>query len=166
MALLSYLGDPAVKTKYLERVRAHARADEIVKGQYWEDGKGCAVGCTIHSNKHDRYETELGMPAWLALLEDSLFENLPNGEAKAFPEQFLKAVPVGINLEPVKWQFCSYLMEENLARVETLDINDDLKKQVGDAIRQCKSLHDAAALEIGQGDESSWSAAARSASSA
>lgn len=44
--LLVFHGKPAVKAKYLKRVRAHAKADEIVSGRYWENGKGCAVGCT------------------------------------------------------------------------------------------------------------------------
>lgn len=41
--LLSYHGDKAVKAKYLRRVRAHEKADEIVKGTYWQNGKGCAA---------------------------------------------------------------------------------------------------------------------------
>ena len=51
------------KNKYIARVKAHAEADEIVKGTYWEYGKGCAVGCTIHSSDHDSYEKELGIPS-------------------------------------------------------------------------------------------------------
>lgn len=31
--------DLKIKEKYLSRVRAHKRADEIIKGKYWEDGK-------------------------------------------------------------------------------------------------------------------------------
>ena len=54
----AFHGDPKVKTKYLKRVRAHRAADQIIHGTYWEDGKGCAVGCTIHSSDHAAYETE------------------------------------------------------------------------------------------------------------
>lgn len=81
----AFHNDPKIKAKYLKRVRAHAKADEIVKGRYWEDGKGCAVGCTIHSSNHSAYETELGIPRILARLEDTLFENLPNVLAKTWP---------------------------------------------------------------------------------
>lgn len=52
----SFHNDQKIKTKYLARVRAHQKADEIIKGQYWEDGKGCAVGCTLHSSNHNAYE--------------------------------------------------------------------------------------------------------------
>lgn len=42
--MIAFLNDIEIKTKYLDRVKAHAKADEIVKGQYWQEGKGCAVG--------------------------------------------------------------------------------------------------------------------------
>lgn len=92
----SFNNDTKVKAKYVARLKAHKLADEIQKGYYWENGKGCAVGCTIHSNRHDAYETELGLPKWLAYLEDEIFEGLANEEAKEFPLAFLKAIPIGI----------------------------------------------------------------------
>ena len=95
--LISFHGDPKIKEFYLARVKAHYDADEIIKGTYWEKGHGCGVGCTIHSGKHDSFETELGITWRLALLEDSLFENLPNKDAKEFPLQFLSAIPVGVD---------------------------------------------------------------------
>ena len=106
----TFHGKQSVKDKYIERVKAHAKADEIVQGSYWENGKGCAVGCTIHGNDHKKYETELGIPEEIAHLEDTIFENLSNEEAKDFPLRFLEAVPVGVDLshvipELVIWQF-------------------------------------------------------------
>ncbi len=108
--LRAFHGKQEVKDKYIERVQAHATADEIVKGKYWEDGKGCAVGCTIEGSDHERYETELGIPEQIAHIEDALFEELPNGTAKAFPLKFLEAIPVGADLslvcaKLVVWQF-------------------------------------------------------------
>ena len=93
--MIAFHGDPEIKKKYLERVRAHRRTDEIIKGKYWENGKGCAIGCTIHSNLHANYETELGIPRILAKLEDGMFEGLPNDYAMKWPEKFLDAIPVG-----------------------------------------------------------------------
>ena len=87
--LIAYHGDPKVKEKYLARVRAHAAADEIIHGIYWTGSKGCAVGCTIHSDNHAAYETELGIPRIIARLEDGIFEGLSNGRSKLWPEQFL-----------------------------------------------------------------------------
>ena len=161
MTMLAYHNDPKIKKKYLARVCAHAKADEIVKGRYWEEGKGCAVGCTIHSGDHAAYQTELGIPEWLAQLEDTLFEGLPNGHAKAFPSKFLSAIKVGSNLEPVRWKFALVLLQENAERVRGLKIDQVLKDQVLKAISQVEAVN-RQAIETGSMDES----AARSAGSA
>lgn len=114
MALLAFHDDPKIKEKYLVRVMAHAKADEIVKGKYWEGGKGCAVGCTIHSGNHKKYETELGIPEWLARLEDHLFERMPNDKAMNWPEAFLKAIKPGVNLDLVKSPFLIFVLRDAL----------------------------------------------------
>jgi len=106
----AFHNDNAIKNKYLARVKAHAKADEIVKGQYWQNGKGCAVGCTIHGHAHKDYETELGIPRIIARLEDRIFECLPNEEAKKFPLQFLEAIPVGADLSGIWPQFAIWLL--------------------------------------------------------
>ena len=103
--MIAFHGDPAVKEKYLARVRAHAEHDEIEKGYYWENGKGCAVGCTIEGNDHTRYETEMGIPVQIAYLEDRLFEGMPNGRAKEFPVRFLSAITPGADLSLVLPKF-------------------------------------------------------------
>ena len=108
----AYHNDSSIKEKYLARVRAHREADEILQGfGYWEDGKECAVGCTLHSSKHDAYETELGIPVRLAYLEDSIFEGLPVDLAKSWPERFLNAIPVGADLEKIWPQYAIWLLE-------------------------------------------------------
>src|SRR6185369_13133926 len=92
--LLAFHGKAPIKRKYLRRVAAHRKADEIKSGFYWEDGMGCGIGCTIHSGNHAAYETELGIPQVLARLEDRLFESLYQFDppaAKAWPERFLQA---------------------------------------------------------------------------
>jgi hypothetical protein len=161
----AYLNKQSVKTKYVKRVKAHAEADQIIKGQYWEDDKGCAVGCTIEGDDHKRYETELGIPEWLARLEDTLFEGMPNKRAMKFPLEFLQSINVGADLEPVKWKFCAYLMSENIEQVLSLDIPDNLKKQVVDAIRGVLNLHETA-IKTGEWDESAAASAVWSARSA
>jgi hypothetical protein len=113
MTLLSFHNDPAIKEKYLNRVRAHRLADEIVKGVYWESGKGCAVGCTIHSSDHGAYEEELGIPRILAKLEDCIFENLPKELAKGWPEKFLNSVPIGKDLSKIWIQFAIFILTDS-----------------------------------------------------
>ena len=163
--LLSFHNDPKIKALYVKRIMDHAKADELIKGKYWEGGKGCAVGCTIHSSRHKAYEEELGIPEWLALLEDSLFEGLDNGDAKKFAVDFLVSIPVGINLEPVKWKFCAFILKGNIKRVLRLKITGSLKEEVAESIRGVLNLHESA---IVAGTWPAWAAksAARSAWSA
>jgi hypothetical protein len=101
-----------VQNMYINRVRAHQLADEIIQGTYWERGRGCAVGCTIHGSEHDKYETELGIPRQLAYLQDRIFEGLPLAEAKNFPLAFLTAIPVGANLSLVLPHFIVWLLSD------------------------------------------------------
>lgn len=143
--MLSFHNDIKVKEKYVNRVKAHAKADNLIQGVGWKNGKGCAIGCTLESFDHSAYPTELGLPEWSAELEDRLFEGMENKYAMKFPLDFLEAIPVGVDLEPVKWKFCSYLCSENLSIVENCDIDKDLKSQVSDSIKTIKSLHDNAA---------------------
>ena len=120
MKLLAYHGDIAVKEKYLSRVVAHRKADEIQHGFYWENGKGCAVGCTIEGANHSRYETELGIPKKLAYLEDVLFEEMKNGESKLWPERFLKAIKPGADLSLVVPKFIVWQFEDSKVGLKNL----------------------------------------------
>jgi hypothetical protein len=130
----SFFGKKEVKEKYLSRVKAHAEADEIVKGKYWEKGKGCAVGCTIHGSDHFAYETELGIPAWLAYLEDTLFEGMSLEKAKKWPERFLKAIPVGSDLTKVRPKILIFILESTLEKFDGKKFPAEYKK-VTDTIR-------------------------------
>ncbi len=176
MELITYKGDKKLKTLFVNEVKWHEKNDALIKGTYGTgsngDWKGCAVGCSIHSlnrklgkdyktNDHSVYEKELGIPEWLARLEDTIFEGLPEKEAKLWPAAFAEAVPVGVNLDPVKWKFCAFILKENIERVLKLDIKDELKEQVVKAIQGVLAVHENA-IKTGKWDES----AARSAESA
>jgi len=163
--LLSFLGDKKIKDTYVKRLKAHAKADEFINGTYWENGKGCAVGCTIHSNNHNAYETELGIPEWLARLEDCIFEGLDNGNAKKFAVNFLASIPVGVNLEPVRWKFCAFILKENIERVLAITLDEKLKQKIVESIHGCLKLHENS-IRTGKWDESAAASAAWSAESA
>ena len=106
----AFHNDPLIKEKYLTRVQEHYQADEIIQGKYWENGKGCAVGCTIHSSNHEEYESKLGIPEDIAHLQDTIFESLPNELAKQFPLQFLSAIKVGSDLKNVMNLFTIWML--------------------------------------------------------
>ena len=135
--MLAYHSDPRIKTRYLKRVRQHAKMDEIVKDRYWENGKGCAVGCTIHGSDHTAYERELGIPATIAYLEDTIFENLPNGKALAWPARFLSAIRPGADLGLVTARFMFWLL---------LDENDGVIKHTKEGSEQRTVINTVGAL--------------------
>ena len=134
MTLVAFKDTAVTKPFVIKQLRDHAAADEIVKGQYWEGGKGCAVGCTIHSSNHAKYESRFGIPQMLARLEDCIFEGLPNGKAKAWPLRFMRAVEPGTDLSRVGWQFLHWLLTD--VKVNP-GINDP---SVKDAIKQCADV--------------------------
>ena len=109
--MLAYHSDKKLKQSVLAQMAAHREADTLIQGYgYWKDGKGCAVGCLIHSNNHAEYETRFGIPIYLARLEDEIFERLPVKEAKEWPERFLNAIAVGIDLSMVFYKFMHWLL--------------------------------------------------------
>lgn len=111
--MLAFHNDPAIKAMFLARIAAHAAADEIVKGAYWENGQGCAIGCTYHTADHMASEREAGIPVALAHLEDHIFESLPNDLAMTWPHRFMSAVPVGADLGMVGPKFALWLIRDS-----------------------------------------------------
>ena len=114
-AMTAYHSDPALKAKIMAQIRAHREADEITQGSYYrENGKlrVCAVGCVLHDPEggHAQYETEFGIPAQLAYLEDGLFESMPLAAAKEWPAQFMGAIQPGADLSMVWPRFAVWLM--------------------------------------------------------
>jgi hypothetical protein len=136
MTLQAYLGDESLKAFVLDQLAKHREADKLVKGQYWDKGKGCAVGCTLEAvrlrsgaetikhNSHMLYQKYLGIPVILARLEDGFFENLPNGKAQAWPERFASVIRVGADLESVWPKFAQWLLTDEANGVKRLAKTD------------------------------------------
>ena len=108
--MIAYLNKPKIKSDIIVQLKAHAKADEIIKGQYWQNGKGCAIGCTIHSGNHAEYEKRFGIPETVAHLEDAIFEGLPNGKSKTWPVRFMSAIQVGMDMTLVWPKFAIWLL--------------------------------------------------------
>lgn len=158
--MLSYHNDENIKKLIVFEMRKHQEQDQFVKNTYGreEGGKfnGCAVGCAIDSinialgkryrnSDHKVFEEELGIPEWLAHLQDSFFEVLPIGENSQFAVDFLESIPVGVNLGPVKYNFCEFLMRECLERVLELPyLSYSIREQVLSAIRGVMSMYNKA----------------------
>jgi hypothetical protein len=133
--LVAFHNDPKIKDKYIARVKAHKAADEIIHGKYVQKYgkgqiKGCAVGCTLHSDDHGAYETELGIPRILARLEDGIFESLNSPRDTEWPLQFLEATPVGADLSNVWPQFAAWMLVDKEWGVIQFAKTDRTKKAI------------------------------------
>lgn len=108
----AYHGKPELKARVLAQIAAHVEADELVKGQYWQGGKGCAVGCLAHADRkpHARCVEMFGGSEMVYRLIDVIFERLPNGEAKAWPARVMGAIEPGQDLSRVGWKFLHWLL--------------------------------------------------------
>ncbi len=179
--MLSYHNDENLKKLIVCEMRKHQEQDQFVKNTYGREecGKfnGCAVGCAIDSINialgkryrscdHKVFEEALGIPEFLAHLQDSFFERLPIGENSQFAVDFLSAVPTGVNLEPVKWKFCSFILKEGIDRILLQhNLSEELMDQVVSAMRGVLNLHESA-INTGEWDLEAAESAAELARSA
>jgi hypothetical protein len=125
LTLTAYLGDPALKDRVLTGLAAHAAAEELVRGVYFEQGvddgkvRACSIGCTLHdlnpqlpANDHARFVSELGIPAQIAHLIDAIFEAQPdNTAAAAWSQRIMAAIPVGADLTGVWDRYALWMLD-------------------------------------------------------
>ena len=130
--MLSFHGDKKVKAQHIARLKAHYKADEIIQGTYWENGKGCDTGCSFHSNDHSLWATELGIPEQIGYLRDKIFEGLPAKDAKEFPLQCSLATPVGVDLDHVWRKFMIWLLTDKKEGVIKYANTEAIKKCIND----------------------------------
>jgi len=111
---LAFHNDPALAEQVRAQVDAHTAADEIVQGKYWENGKGCFIGCLAHSDSADKVQALTGFPLMLTRIAENIFEGLDNATAKGFPQAVIAAPPVGADLSLVPWQFLYWCVSDTL----------------------------------------------------
>jgi len=168
--LRAFHGDQGTKDKLLERIGAHEQADAIARGFYWEqdedegDYRGCAVGCSLHDpgqaplnrdgeGLHALYPERLGLPEWLAHLEDRLFEGMPAEAAMTWPRRFAEAIPVGADFDGLADRLAIRRLKE-----ECLPLSGHWPESV--KARVVASIEQTIAALEGKGDrEAAWSAA-------
>jgi hypothetical protein len=89
-------------------VEQHIAADSVIQGAYWDDEahKGCFIGCLAHSDDPRINEARYGLPLMVQRIAESIFEDLPVEDAKAFSAALPDAVACdGKDLTKVGWQF-------------------------------------------------------------
>ena len=160
---------PTQKTELLEAANAHFAADMLIKGTYAdnedESFKGCSVGCFAHSALPDETPEKLGnrsdlhaivanhfgYPVWLAHLQDTIFEGLPNGESKKWHVQL--AETLATLPDDHDWQLALHRVHAAILRISYRTAGS-----AQEAVKTVLDLHERA----GRGEDVSedlWSAA-------
>ena len=153
------------KEELVSELKKHQLADNFIKGDYFEDGKGCAVGCSLESvsrlngldleyfDDHSQYEEYFGLPEFFAQLTDKLFEGMSLEKSKSFPKDVIEAVKIGSDVSKIETKFKIAVLNRNLITLAKLDNDHGVIEITKNVI---------AALKSGDKDEL---AAARSAAS-
>ena len=112
--LKAFHGDPAVKARYLNRLRAYTEAGRLDRKDAWdqENGRGGPIGCTIEAGEYeyDRYADEVGLPTSLAHLKSHIFRYMRHSTAMRWPVQALEAIPVGADAQAAVDNFLCWLL--------------------------------------------------------
>jgi hypothetical protein len=110
----AFYNKPELKSQAIAEMQAHIAADQLVKGQYWEDGKGCFIGCAVGEKGvghwHDTFEELYNIDKRLAKLFDALFEGLPNERSMRWPIEVYTAIQVGADVSKVADEFRYWLL--------------------------------------------------------
>ena len=95
----------------------------------------------------------------MCYLIDGIFENMPKAQAKDFPVNFIKTLPVGVDLDPLKHKFLYWLLMDKDYGVIRFAVEEaDVRK----AIEGMAKLHERAiAGDMPPSDE--WAARAEEA---
>ena len=105
-----------LKAELLAVLARHRQANNFVQGRFWNDERGCPIGCALHAfrpgvkSSYAHYEPLFGIPEALVLLEDFIFEGLAPPQAYAWPERFTAAIPEGSDLGNVADRFSLWLL--------------------------------------------------------
>jgi hypothetical protein len=156
------------KPEMLSALLWHQKQDNFVRGRYFENGKGCAVGCSLESvarmkglaldySDHKEFEKHLGVPEWLARVEDVIFERVSIDRSKTWPLEFIEAVNEGSDLNQIKAPFMIFVLKSNLDNFDHAKSPDVVK-----AINTCIDLWE----KYPEGPSAAWSAAESAAWSA
>lgn len=117
-------------------MRAHAKADDLIRGTYGDTDsgrfRGCAVGCNIEvvttrlgveieRGDHETLGETIGVPAELLYLQDALFEGLQGDASSQLAVAFANALRDGQDLSRVSDLFLAETLRDDVLPLVTDD---------------------------------------------
>lgn len=133
--MLAYHGNEEFRRRFLDEMRWHQKQDRVIQGTYgnnWdhENFRGCAVGCSInslnrmlkpesdfHSSDFQIYPLHLGWPAWVASVEELIFENISEDSSPdLFPLELSQSVKAGVDLQRVFFPLMIWVVSRGACR--------------------------------------------------
>lgn len=85
-------------------IALHLDQDRLIRGTYWDGGKGCFIGCLTHSNDPRKAEARFGLTVPIMRIAENIFEAMPDEDGRAFFAAFGDAVGEdGKDLSRVHW---------------------------------------------------------------
>ena len=117
-------------------MRAHAEADDLIRGTYGDTDsgrfRGCAVGCNIEvvtaalgvkieRGDHEALGDAIGVPAELLYLQDALFEGLQGDASSKFAVVFASALRDGQDSSRVANLFLAETLRDDVLPLVTDD---------------------------------------------
>jgi len=158
---LTYHNSQELKDQAVADAKRHVELDMLRAGDYGQmNGQfhGCSVGCDAYEIKkevvnhapHVITSEYFGFPEWLEHLRDAIFEELPDEDKKDWHIRLKEAVPVGVDLEPVRHQLAirrlNMLIDAQTQALESaIDGHGvkDVVKQVLAALQHVRVCHEA-----------------------
>lgn len=158
MALSAFHGSEVVRATLLARLQQHAAAERLKLGPLsWDGQVGSLAGCMVESDDLAYWESQTGLPAWLAVVIDGLAGMLPGrAEALVFGTRLLNAIAPGSDQRGASGLLATRLIDEMRTRLSAAQVNPVLTH----AVAQVRALHVAiaAGIELPPAD---WKAARR-----
>lgn len=115
----------------IRMAQAHQDADRFAQGRWWENGKGCSLGCMFHADNtnNDNYcltaEQTTGIPYAINRFQERIFEWLPKNGAKLWTLQFYQLRPSEKDLSQVIDHLMLWILGVELRRE---DVWEEIKQ--------------------------------------
>jgi hypothetical protein len=163
MKIIAWHNEPKLKHAAMERLIEHRKLDQIAQGFYFDEGRGCHLGCLTHCDEHKdpHSATELmfGIPERVAYWLEAVFEGLPQDKCANWVIESSESIPVGADLSKCHHELAYWLLGPDSPSAE-----GNRHESVRDAIEKVREIHRQAMT--GEVDEAAWSAARSAAWSA